>query len=100
MRRWVSSALRARNPEESLGDRAVEMLTAGGLSRETVLSDLSEALESARLAGNSPATKAIGNIIDRLIGWTNLEASLEKIGESEYGDSTPSEGDSYDDGAP
>lgn len=84
MRAWVRRALRTRNPEDSLAGKAIEMLTTGSLSRETVLSDLTEALESTGSAPRSTATKALRNVIDRLIGWTSLEASLERIGESEY----------------
>jgi hypothetical protein len=86
MRAWVRRALRSSNPKDSLANKAIEMLTTGTLSRETVLSDLAEALESARSAPRSAATKALRDVIDRLIGWTSLEASLERIGESEYSD--------------
>jgi hypothetical protein len=83
MRAWVRRALRSHNPEDSLANKAIELLTTGTLSRETVLADLTEALESARSAPRSATTRALRNVIDRLIGWTSLEASLERIGESE-----------------
>lgn len=86
MRAWIRGALRSNNPEDSLANRAIEMLTTGALSRETVLADLTEALESAQAAPRSAASKALRDVIDRLIGWTSLEASLERIGESEYSD--------------
>jgi hypothetical protein len=91
MRAWVKTALRSRNPDEAVANKAIGLLTTGRLSREAVLSDLSEALESALSAHQSARTSALRNVIDRLIGWSSADSSLERIGESEYSDA-PVEG--------
>jgi hypothetical protein len=92
MRAWVRFALRLHDPEAAVASKAVEMLTTGRLSREAVLSDLSEALEAAQSAHQAQKATALRNVIDRMIGWSSLEASLERIGESENSDASVDDG--------
>jgi hypothetical protein len=56
-RRWPSGAL---------WSSVVEALSLEGLSRESVLADLGEALDGARRRNDAMAIRAIGNAVDCL----------------------------------